>query len=304
MAKRRQRGRAVNGIVLLDKPRGLSSNQALQKVKHVFQARKAGHTGSLDPLATGLLPVCLGEATKISGFLLNADKRYLFHVKLGVSTTTGDAEGEITSRSDVPPLSDDEVRETLGQFSGPIEQIPPMHSALKQNGQPLYKLAHQGIEVEREPRKVVIHELKLLANRGDILELEVFCSKGTYVRTLAEDIGRMLGCGAHVDTLRRLQAGAFHIEEALTLEHLEAVPRADFGALDALLVPVERAVEDWPDVQVSQELAFYLARGQAVRVPEAPKAGLVRLFSPENRFFGVGCVLDDGRVSPKRLMRV
>lgn len=224
MGQRRREGeRDVSGIVLLDKPAGITSNAALQTVKRLFRARKAGHTGSLDPLATGLLPICLGEATKLSGFLLDADKRYRTEIRLGVTTTTGDAEGETLRVREVADLDRARVAEAVARFTGEIEQIPPMHSALKRNGMPLYKLARQGIEVERAPRPVVIHALELVRCEADRIELDVRCSKGTYIRVLAEDIGEALGCGAHVGALRRTGVGGFDAGRMVALETLRAV---------------------------------------------------------------------------------
>ena len=306
MARRQQqRGRNVHGILLLDKPVGMTSNAALQEVKRLFYARKAGHTGNLDPLASGLLPICLGEATKVSAFLLDADKRYRGVCKLGQKTSTGDAEGEVIEQRPVEGVTEARVREVLEQFTGEIEQIPPMHSAIKRNGQPLYKLAHQGIEVEREPRRVHIFELTLERLEGDELEIAVHCSKGTYIRTLAEDIGEMLGCGAHLIQLYRTGVGPFDATNAVSLEQVRQV--AESGGreeLDRLLVPIEDALSRWPAVTLPEHSAYYLKQGQPVLVPQAPTAGLVRLFTSDQHFMGVGHILDDGRVAPKRLFNV
>ncbi|MCG8011081.1 MAG: tRNA pseudouridine(55) synthase TruB, partial [Candidatus Thiodiazotropha weberae] len=203
MGRRRNRGRNINGVLLLDKPQGMTSNKALQEVKFLYKAAKAGHTGSLDPLATGLLPICFGEATKLSAFLLDADKRYLVKVKLGETTTTADAEGDVVETSDPSGVTEDALRETMAEFLGEQQQLPPMYSAIKHNGERLYKLARQGIEVEREPRTIHIHGIDLLSFDLPEFEMDVRCSKGTYVRTLAEDIGKRLGCGAYVSGLRR-----------------------------------------------------------------------------------------------------
>ncbi len=299
---RRKSGRNINGILLFDKPGGMSSNAVLQRVKRIFNANKAGHTGSLDPLATGLLPICLGEATKMSGFLLDADKRYQVTIKLGIKTNTADAEGEAILTREVGDYSENELERVLAEFLGEIEQVPPMHSALKQNGQPLYKLAHQGIEVAREPRSIVIHSIEMLAAEGDLLELDVHCSKGTYIRTLAEDIGERLGCGAHVAVLRRLSVGPFSGEKMITPVQLESLAEEGLDALDRLLLPMETALSQWPEVKLSQDVAFFLKRGQAVVVPQAPREGLVKLFAGENDFLGVGHILEDGRVAPRRLL--
>ncbi len=302
MAKRRPRGREINGIVLLDKPLGITSNSALQRVKRLFDASKAGHTGSLDPLATGLLPICLGEATKISSYLLDADKAYTGTCKLGVRTTTADAEGEIIEQKPVGDYSEQQVKAVLAKFTGTIEQIPPMHSAIKQGGQPLYKLAHQGIEVERQPRTIHIHELTMTRLAGDELDIAMRCSKGTYVRTLAEDIGRELGCGAHLSALRRTKVGPFTLERAVTLETLAALAEEGFAAMDQVILPIEQALADWPEIQLTETSAFYINRGQPIQVARAPTSGLVRL-SSNQQFIGIGEILDDGRIAPRRLLK-
>jgi len=300
---RRKSGRDINGILLFDKPIGMSSNAVLQRVKRIFNAKKAGHTGSLDPLATGLLPICLGEATKMSGFLLDADKRYQTTIKLGVKTTTADAEGEAILTREVGNYSEDELDLVLADFLGDIEQIPPMYSALKKDGQPLYKLARKGIEVERKVRNITIHSIEVLAAEGDLIELDVHCSKGTYIRTLAEDIGERLGCGAHVAVLRRLGVGPFSGGKMITPVQLENIAEeGGFEALDQLLLPMETALVNWPEVRLSQDVAYFLKRGQAVQVPQAPREGLVKLFAEENVFLGVGYIMDDGRVAPRRLL--
>lgn len=303
MTRRRSPGVEVNGIILLDKPQGLTSNAALQRVKRLFNARKAGHTGSLDPLATGMLPLCLGEATKMSAFLLEADKRYEVTIQLGVTTTTGDAEGEVTARSDVPPLTVDGIETLLAAFRGKQSQTPPMHSAIKVNGQPLYKLARAGQEVARESREIIIHSLELMCIEGDRLSLSVHCSKGTYIRTLAEDMGAALGCGGHVFALRRTAVGPFRDEPMVTLEALERVGAEDPTSLRQFLLPSETAIAGWPGVKVSNDLAFFLCRGQPVFVPQSPTEGWVRIYRDDNRFIGVGRIMEDGRVSPKRLLK-
>ncbi len=299
--RRRARGRPVNGILLLDKPLGLSSNHALQRVKRLFDARKAGHTGSLDPLADGMLPICLGEATKQSAFLLDADKHYRFTIRLGQTTATGDAEGEILSERPVDGISRERIEQVMAQFSGEIEQLPPMYSALKHKGKRLYELAREGVEVEREPRAVTIHALHLHRFELPELEVSVHCSKGTYVRTLAEDIGEVLGCGAHVAALRRTGVGPYTDLPMHTMDELEAVAADGQAALDALLLPIDTALSDWPEVRVSADSAFYLRQGQAVLVPKAPTEGWVRI-SHGDAFLAGGQVQDDGRIAPKRLM--
>lgn len=300
--RRRFQGQNVHGLFLLDKPVGISSNSALQRVKRIYQARKAGHTGSLDPLASGLLPICLGEATKLSGFLLEADKRYQVTCRLGVVTTTGDADGEIIETHPVKKLDTKEAAKVLASFAGPQEQVPPMYSAIKRQGQPLYKLARQGIEVEREPRRITIHAIELTALANEQLSFEVFCSKGTYIRTLAEDIGRALGCGAHVTALRRTQVGCFNAPGMTSLEHLEMLAKTDAEQLSALLLPLEQVLSDWPAVDLIADLAYYLRQGQSVRVPKAPHKGWVRLIERDKGFFGVGQIMEDGRIAPRRLV--
>lgn len=302
MAKR-HRGRAVNGILLLDKPAGVTSNGALQIVKRLYGAAKAGHTGSLDPLATGMLPICFGEATKFSQFLLDADKSYLVTAKLGVVTNTGDADGEVVKQS---PVNVDAATITaaLMEFVGEIEQIPSMFSAIKHNGQPLYKLARQGIEVERKVRHVTIHRITVLDVRADEVDFEVACTKGTYVRTLVEDLGEKLGCGGHVQALRRLTAGPYPMERMLTLDQLDAIKeQGDFAALDQQLLPLSSSVADWRAVELSDNAAFYLLQGQAVMASDRPREGWVTLYqASDKRFLGVGEILEDGRIAPRRLV--
>lgn len=298
---RRHKGRNISGIVLLDKPYGITSNTALQKVKRLFNAAKAGHTGSLDPMATGLLPLCLGEATKVSGYLLDADKSYTGTIKLGIRTSSADAEGEVIETRLVENITEKKILTVLNQFLGEIEQIPPMHSALKVNGQPLYKLAHQGKEIERKSRQITIFSLALLRFADNEIDIAVDCSKGTYIRTLAEDIGQALGCGAHLSALRRTATGPFQLEDAITLEALEALLDKGFEELDQILVPAEDALVDWEEVTFTENTAYYISQGQAVLVPKAPTQGLVKMFAPGNKFLGVGEILDDGRVAPRRL---
>ena len=304
--KRRASGRDVSGILLLDKPVGMTSNTALQIVKRLFNANKAGHTGNLDPMASGLLPICLGEATKVSGYLLDSDKYYIGTCKLGERTNSGDAEGEVIETRAVENYDSARIQSVIDKFIGEISQIPPMHSAIKVNGQPLYKLAHKGIEIERKPRQVIIHELKLLDQRPDELDIEVHCSKGTYIRTLVEDMGAELGCGAHLNALRRTGAGAFTLENAVTLPELDELAKHagenGYAAMDALLMPMEQALADWPSVSLSENSSYYLRRGQAVQVPQAPTNGWVCLFTEDARFLGIGQILGDGRVAPRRLI--
>ncbi|NOZ54231.1 MAG: tRNA pseudouridine(55) synthase TruB [Gammaproteobacteria bacterium] len=300
--QRRYQRRDVNGILLLDKPSGLTSNKALQLVKHLFNARKAGHTGSLDPLATGLLPVCFGEATKISHFLLHADKSYRASCQLGVRTDSADADGKVIDTQSIKHISVEQIKHVLELYVGEIEQIPPMHSALKQNGVPLYKLAHQGIEVERAARTVRIHQLDFVNFDGNILEINIKCSKGTYIRTLAEDIGQRLGCGAHISALRRTQVGPFDSQSMLTLDYLNTSSQQGIAQLDTMLMPIEAGLHDWPAVYLSKDAAFFILQGQAVFVPHLKNQGYLRLYNDISQFLGIGITLDDGRIAPKRLM--
>lgn len=304
MGRRVKKGRLINGVVLLDKPAGITSNAALQIVKRLFDARKAGHTGSLDPLATGMLPLCLGEATKVSSFLLDADKRYRTTVKLGVKTNTGDAEGDVISTRPVTGVTFRHIENILLGFNGPIEQTPPMHSAIKINGVPLYKLAHKGIEIERQPRTVTIHKIELTGFEGDELRLDIHCSKGTYIRVLAEDIGEMLGCGAHVQALHRYEVGPFKEENIVTLDTLEMLAEQGLERLDEILLPTEYAVSDWPEVNLSEDAAYYLSQGQAVFVPRTVSEGWVKLMTDSNHFLGVGQIMDDGKVAPRKLFNL
>ena len=304
MSKRR----IVDGILILDKPLGISSNGALQDAKYLLQAKKAGHTGSLDPLATGVLPLCFGEATKFSQYLLDADKRYTATIKLGVSTATGDAEGEILKECEVEKLSDQALEKVLDQFRGEIKQIPSMYSALKVNGQTLYKLARKGIEVERKARPVTIHSLDLISNDGDSLVLDILCSKGTYIRTIAEDLGEALGCGAHVSALRRTKSGPFEIEQAISLDELKELKEASgFEGLDDVLLDCAAGLVGWERVVLPEISAAFVKQGQAVQIAKAPSNGLVKLFTEssngdEEVFIGIGEIMEDGKIAPKRLV--
>ncbi|MGE0623562.1 MAG: tRNA pseudouridine(55) synthase TruB [Pseudomonadales bacterium] len=303
MSKRR-RGREVSGILVLDKPQGMSSNDAVQKAKRLFNARKVGHTGALDPLATGVLPLCFGEATKFSQYLLASDKKYWVRILLGVSTDSGDADGKVVSTRPVPDIDRARVEDALRFFRGEIDQVPSMFSAIKHQGQPLYKLARQGIEIEREARRVTISSNELLELHDDSLVLSIHCSKGTYVRTIAEELGEVLGCGAHVVELRRLAAGPYTEADLVTFEQLEKA--LEHGSLDPFLLPVDSAVREWPEVRLTDNTAYYLRQGQPVIVPHAPTSGWVRLSEVEDdhttKFIGVGEILDDGRVAPRRLV--
>lgn len=294
--------RDIDGIILLDKPLGWSSNQALGRVKYLLAARKAGHTGSLDPLATGLLPLCFGQATKVSGWLLDADKRYEAVARLGVVTSTGDLEGEILRESPVPALSAAEIEQACAGLRGEIRQIPPMYSALKHQGRRLYELARRGVEVERPARTVTVHALTAAMIAPDRLRLQVWCSKGTYVRTLVEDLGQALGCGATVAELRRTGHGAFDAADMVTLETLEnAAAEAGPQGLERWLLPADRALADRPEVRLDAASSRFLRQGQPVFVPGVRDAGPLRLYDPQGRFIGIGVLQDDGRVAPRRL---
>ena len=286
----------------MDKPAGISSNDVVQQAKRLFGAQKVGHTGSLDPLATGVLPLCFGEATKFSQYLLDASKTYWTRIRLGVSTETGDADGEVIAQVDATAITQTQVSDALETFVGEIEQIPSMYSALKHQGQPLYKLARQGIEVERAPRTVTIYSAELLQFAEAYIELRVHCSKGTYIRSLAEDLGAALGCGGHVSALRRLAAGPYAEAQAVTLEQVSEI--GDPQEMDALLLPVASAVGSWPSVRLHEDTAHYVRQGQPVQVAHAPTDGWVQIFesAEEDRFLGVGEVLTDGRIAPRRLV--
>jgi tRNA pseudouridine55 synthase len=293
--------RLISGILLLDKPKGISSNQALQIAKQLFAANKVGHTGSLDPLATGLLPLCFGEATKFSQFLLNADKTYWVSARLGLKTNTGDAEGEIIQSRPINTDALEKIEAILASFCGTISQIPPMFSALKHKGKPLYKLARQGIVIERSPRTVQIHRLRLLDRFNEnTVNLEIKCSKGTYIRTLIEDIGEALGCGAYVQELRRLGVANYLAEQMVGLDQLQELSQPE---RDQRLLSLDSLLQEWPILKISQAATYYLYRGQAILLPNLPKQGLIRLALQESgRFIGIGEILDDGRLAPRRLV--
>ncbi|GHG00930.1 tRNA pseudouridine(55) synthase TruB [Thalassotalea marina] len=309
MAKRRK-GRPVNGIVLLDKPYDISSNNALQKVKRIYFAQKAGHTGALDPLATGMLPVCLGEATKFSQFLLDTDKTYQVTAKLGVRTTTSDLDGEVVSTKPVD-VSEAALIAALDTFRGKTQQIPSMYSALKYQGQPLYKYAREGIEVPRESREIEVFQLDLLRFEGDEVDLELHVSKGTYIRTIIDDLGEFLGCGAHVAALRRVAVGSYPREKMVTLEQLEHLLEQARGneqspseLLDPLLLPMNTAVVDLPKVSVDPMSASFLRNGNPVQASSCPVEGNVQVYiehEDEQEFIGVGVIDDNGLVAPKRI---
>lgn len=306
---RRRKGRPIDGVILLDKPTGISSNDALQKVKRIYFAEKAGHTGALDPLATGMLPICLGEATKFSQFLLDSDKRYRVIAKLGQRTNTSDSDGEVVETRPID-VSLAKLEACIEQFRGESDQVPSMFSALKYQGKPLYEYARKGIEVPRESRKITVYEIVLHRFSDDEVEMEVHCSKGTYIRTIVDDLGEMLGCGAHVTMLRRTAVANYPYERMVTLEQLnellEQAQREEIAPrelLDPLLLPMDTAVENLPEVNLIPELADMVQHGQAVQVFGAPTKGTVRLTMGEERLFiGVGEMNDDGKIAPKRLV--
>ena len=300
MANRNKKGRRVNGVLLLDKPLNMSSNQALQKIKRLYSAQKAGHTGSLDPLATGMLPICLGEATKISAYLLDANKIYRFKCQLGTRTATADAEGEVIETCDFQHVTARQVEKILSGFVGDIKQVPPMYSALKKDGRRLYELARKGESVERQPRPVTIFDLHLLAFENGELTLEVKCSKGTYVRTLAEDIAQELGTCAYVTELRRLSVEPYE-QTMLSMRDVETLAEQGFDQLDEQLLAVDSGIASWPKVNLDEDSAYYIKLGQPVQVARAPTQGLVRIYS-EDEFLGVGSIADDGKVAPKRML--
>ena len=306
---RRRKGRPINGVILLDKPTGISSNDALQKVKRIYFAEKAGHTGALDPLATGMLPICLGEATKFSQFLLDSDKRYRVIAKLGERTDTSDSDGEVVETRPID-VNLEKLEACIDTFRGESDQVPSMFSALKYQGKPLYEYARKGIEVPRESRKITVYEIVLHRFEGDEVEMEVHCSKGTYIRTIVDDLGEMLGCGAHVTMLRRTGVAKYPYEKMLTLEQLnellEQAHRDEVAPkelLDPLLLPMDTAVEDLPEVNLNAELTNLVQHGMPVQVLGAPEGTPIRMTSGEDKLFiGVAEVNDDGKVAPKRLV--
>lgn len=313
MAKRRK-GRQINGVLLLDKPHGLSSNHALQTVKRIYFAQKAGHTGALDPLATGMLPICLGEGTKFSQYLLDTDKTYQVTAKLGIRTTTSDAGGEVVSEKEVN-VSDEQLADALDTFRGTTKQVPSMYSALKHKGQPLYKYAREGIEVPREARDITVFSLELLRFEHNEVELHIHVSKGTYIRTIVDDLGELLGCGAHVADLRRLAVGSYPIDKMVTLPHLESLLEQaneegiiPSELLDPLLLPMQSAVTGMPVVYVDDVSASFLRHGNPVQAYKAPAEGSIQVYLGEDEhdenaeFIGVGFINDDGQLAPKRIV--
>lgn len=291
----------INGILLLDKPLGISSNRVLQQVKNLFRARKAGHTGNLDPLATGVLPICFGEASKVTAFLLDSNKRYTCTAKLGETTTTGDKEGDISQTRDIDHQKLTDIESILDKFRGEIQQIPPMYSALKHKGQPLYKLARQGIEIERKARDVTIHQLNLIAQTDDTLTLDVLCSKGTYIRTLAEDIGEVLGCGAHLSLLRRTDVEPFDCSKLYTIEEIQTL--AENNQLAETLLPIDSALIKLPKIILTDEEAKLIRHGLKVTRDNLPKSDMIRLYLENNDFIGIGRYSSDQQLTAKRLLK-
>ena len=303
MAQFKRVKRNINGVLLLDKPLGFSSNQALQKVKWLFQAAKAGHTGTLDPLATGLLPICLGEATKFAQYVTDADKTYIATVKFGATTTTGDAEGEVIATRDVR-FTRAQLESACQSFLGEISQVPPMYSALKFEGKALYEYAREGVDIERQSRLVTISDITIIQFDVDVAEITVKCSKGTYIRTLAEDIGKALGSGAHLIGLRRIETAGYELADAITIEQLEQkIKDTPAEAFESLLLPIDSAIVHLPALTLNDDAAHYLMQGQAVWVSGKIPNGEMRLFDENSRFLGLGFLQEDGKIAPKRLMR-
>lgn len=305
MSRPRKKGRDVHGVFLLDKPQGVSSNDIMQKVKRLFKANKAGHTGALDPLATGMLPICLGEATKFSQFLLDSDKRYVVTAKLGERTDTSDAEGQVVQSREVN-VAEADILAALSAFRGEILQVPTMFSALKHNGKPLYEYARAGITVEREARPITIFELKFIDYQAPFLTLEVHCSKGTYIRTLVDDLGEVLGCGAHVTMLRRLAVADYPIEEMMPIEDLALlVDSFPSSELDRLLLPMDTAVASLPQLNLTAEQTKAVGFGQRVKFENTQALnGLVRLFSENGQFLGIAEITAGNIIRPNRMVNL
>jgi tRNA pseudouridine55 synthase len=297
----------IDGVIILDKPTGITSNSALQQVKKLFDAQKAGHTGALDPLATGVLPICFGEATKFSKFLLDANKSYIATAKLGVITNSGDSDGEVVEEREVPKLAFSIVEDLINSFKGVSQQTPSMFSALKHEGRPLYEWARKGVEIERKTREITVFSIRLLAMRDDEIDIEVVCSKGTYIRSLVEDIGLKLGCGAHVKMLRRTQAGDFSLQRSVTLDELEGMEKGSAnsfkqGDFDTLLLPIDVMLSEYPSIIFDKSQSCSLSHGQSVKIaPPQHEADIVRLYD-EQRFLGIGRLSIDGDVFPVRLV--
>lgn len=301
MGRRNKKGRNVTGIIVVDKPTGRSSNHVLQQVKRLFDAKKAGHTGNLDPLATGVLPVCLGEATKISSYLLDSDKRYRATCQLGTVTDSGDSDGQVVSEHDIPELSYQQFEDTLKDFIGEQQQVPPMFSALKHQGQPLYKLARKGIEVERKARTITIYDIQLVELNEASFVVDVCCSKGTYIRTLLEDICHAIGSGGHLTALRRTEAAGYNLQQALTLEQLESVADEGIEKLDELLLSAGSALKNWPEYTIDTDMVTTLRYGQTICLSQPPSHSLVKLFDDNGDFVGIGEMSESGVIAPKRV---
>ncbi|AGH81758.1 tRNA pseudouridine synthase B [Psychromonas sp. CNPT3] len=308
---RRGKGRSINGILLLDKPTDISSNHALQRVKRIFFANKAGHTGALDPLATGMLPICLGEATKFSQFLLESDKRYIVTATLGVRTTTSDSQGDVVCEKDVN-VTQEQLDVALDTFRGTTKQVPSMYSALKFEGKPLYKYAREGITIDRPARSITVYELNQLRFENNEIDLDIHVSKGTYIRTIVDDLGELLGCGAHVSMLRRTQVADYPYDRMVTIEQLDTLIEqakaediSPYTLLDALLLDMDTAVKKYPEVNISEVMADYILHGQPVQVSGAPDDTLVRITVGEaHTFIGMGQMNEDGLIAPKRLVNL
>ncbi len=304
---RRKKGRKISGVLLLDKPTGITSNKTLQKVRWLFDANKAGHTGNLDPLATGVLPICFGEATKFSRYLLDADKAYRTTAKLGIITDSGDSDGNVLETRPVGEIQREYLQAIIDRFVGDIKQLPPMYSALKHNGKPLYEYARAGIEIERKIRTIKIYKIELLDIREGEFDLEVYCSKGTYIRTLVEDIGAILGCGAHVSMLRRIEAGSFPLAQTVTIQQLEVLQESEgASSLDPFLLPIDIMLDGFKRVCLNNEQTGSILQGQAVRIAHSLAPGLVRLYADSDklgeRFIGMAEIMDDGEIAPRRLV--
>lgn len=301
---RRKKGRAINGVILIDKHQGESSNRVLQQVKRAFFAAKAGHTGALDPLATGMLPICLGEATKFSQFLLDTDKTYVVTAKLGVRTTTSDADGEVVSEKPVA-VNQVQLEQAMATFMGTTAQMPSMYSALKYEGQPLYKYARQGIEVPRKVRDITVYSIDLLRFSDDEADLKIHCSKGTYIRTIVDDMGELLGCGAHVKHLRRLSVGHYPANKMLSVAALEKLVEhsgEDKSVIDALLLPMDTAATLLPQVEISQQDKIAFEHGNPVSGGFSALEGQVRVYDQDQLFLGVGVIDQHQRLAPKRVV--
>ncbi len=301
MSRRNPKGREINGIVLLDKDTGLSSNAALQKVKRLFFAKKAGHTGALDPLASGILPICLGQATKVAGFLLDDDKRYFVRGQFGQTTDTLDSEGEVIKTQPFEQLTDKEIRLAVNHFVGDIEQVPPMYSALKKNGQPLYKLARQGVEVDRPPRPVTIHHIDYLGYENGVVSLEVSCSKGTYIRTLIADIGNKLGCGAHVIELRRTGFAHIDIGQTIKFSDLENLASDNYQRLDEKIFATEEMLPNFDSIYLDEQQTTDIKNGRSITSSGQGPLEIIKLFDNHKQFLGIGEPDKEGDIKPKRL---